>query len=448
MLMDTVSTSFGAELRRRRLEAGYSLTGLSRLVHYSRGHLSKVETGAKAASADLARRCDAVLGGDGVLIRLAARQRTAVSRSAASDAGEVWVLELDSDGKRRLLMTTRRELLATGVLGDGASAVGRWSTAEMPASRERDHISATGIVLAAETFREWFRQIRGIGQLTGPDVLMPILVAHIEALHHLAERSWGDSRNQTLVLAAQYAEYAGWMAQERGSDADAAWWTDRAVVYAEAGGDHQMSAYALVRRGLIAMYQRDAARTVALAQAAQHADCRPRIRGLAAQREAQGHALAGDRAACLAALDRAGKLLEADPVTDDEFVIGSSHVADIVKGATGWSLVELGRPQEAAQTLRDVWCAIPRRAMRARARYGARLALALASCRQLDEACAVTSDVLDSCTQVQSATICTDLRALSRSLRRWHAEPAVRRVSPRLAAALQFHRARPSYLAR
>ncbi|MFD0488329.1 helix-turn-helix domain-containing protein [Saccharopolyspora spinosporotrichia] len=54
-------TLFGAELRRLRIAAGMALSELARRVHYSKGYLSKVETGLKPAQPDLARRCDAAL---------------------------------------------------------------------------------------------------------------------------------------------------------------------------------------------------------------------------------------------------------------------------------------------------------------------------------------------------------------------------------------------------
>jgi transcriptional regulator with XRE-family HTH domain len=55
------SIGFGEDLRRRRLEAGLTLTCLARLVHYSKGQLSKVERGIKMPSRDLARLCDVAL---------------------------------------------------------------------------------------------------------------------------------------------------------------------------------------------------------------------------------------------------------------------------------------------------------------------------------------------------------------------------------------------------
>ncbi|MGK5628749.1 nSTAND1 domain-containing NTPase, partial [Streptomyces sp. URMC 123] len=61
---------FGPELRRLRRERGVSLAGLARLVHYSKGYLSKIENGEKPPTADVARRCDDALAADGALRRL------------------------------------------------------------------------------------------------------------------------------------------------------------------------------------------------------------------------------------------------------------------------------------------------------------------------------------------------------------------------------------------
>ncbi|WP_449657475.1 helix-turn-helix domain-containing protein [Streptomyces mooreae] len=49
--MPQPSAEFGEELRRRRLAAGLSLTGLSAAVHYSKAQLSKVEQGIKLLDA-------------------------------------------------------------------------------------------------------------------------------------------------------------------------------------------------------------------------------------------------------------------------------------------------------------------------------------------------------------------------------------------------------------
>jgi len=60
--------SFGAELRRLRRLRGLSLSQLAELVHYSRGYLSRLENGRQAASREVARACDRVLGAGGALL--------------------------------------------------------------------------------------------------------------------------------------------------------------------------------------------------------------------------------------------------------------------------------------------------------------------------------------------------------------------------------------------
>jgi tetratricopeptide (TPR) repeat protein len=52
------------------MDRGLSLADLSLLVHYSKGYLSKVETGDKPPTAQLARGCDQALQAEGALLRL------------------------------------------------------------------------------------------------------------------------------------------------------------------------------------------------------------------------------------------------------------------------------------------------------------------------------------------------------------------------------------------
>lgn len=59
---------FGGKLRLYRTKLGLSLGELAKLVHYSKGYLSRIETGEKNASKGLAARCDEILQADGELI--------------------------------------------------------------------------------------------------------------------------------------------------------------------------------------------------------------------------------------------------------------------------------------------------------------------------------------------------------------------------------------------
>lgn len=55
---------FGPRLRVRRVAAGLSLAQLAERIHYSKGHLSRIERGLSLPGADLARLCADVLGPD------------------------------------------------------------------------------------------------------------------------------------------------------------------------------------------------------------------------------------------------------------------------------------------------------------------------------------------------------------------------------------------------
>ena len=435
MTMTIPSMMFGTELRRQRLEAGLSLADLAKLVHYSKSHLSKVETGSKPASTDLARQCDAVLESAGTLVRLAPQSHADTSVQADNEAGEVWIVKLDANGDNTFGAVSRRSLLVAG-----AATMAAWVAAP-PGSRPPGNRAAAGdlAMRAAEptvtSFRVIFDNLRQLGQWVRPNLLIPQLATQVHALRTLAGQVRAGEGDAAMVLAARFAEYAGWLTQESGDDAGAVWWTDRAVELAAAGGDMEMQAYAMVRRGLIALYQHDAVGTVGLARAAQEATHDARIQGLAAQREAQGHALAGDYDACMRAIDRAASRLSVAPESAAP-VIGTSQVTDVTAMATGWCLFDLGRPADAATILARELGRIPTQALRAQARYGARLALAYAASGEPEAACVAVSPVLDAIDQIESATVRSELRALARTLNRWHAEPAIRDTRLRLTNSL------------
>jgi len=320
---------FGPELRRLRVEAGLTLTEFSVALNYDKGHLSKVERGERSPSPELARRCDAFLGADGELQRLATRpEADSDSGSAESPAGPSrWLI-----GRRAVLSA------GTGVLIDLGLKLGGQALS-----------SADDPLLGS--YRMQFDQLRKLGQSTAPKILLPLLETQTRMVAGLASDARSASRASALLLASRFAEFTGWMAQEAGDSDAALGWTGEAVELARAGGDPYLGSYALVRRALVSMYGGDAAGTVALARRAQGSELPPRIRGLAAQREAQGHALVGNEVDCLRSLDRARELLSDDALNGAEPVIGTSHVSDPAAMSTGWCLHDLGRTKAAAEVL-------------------------------------------------------------------------------------------------
>jgi transcriptional regulator with XRE-family HTH domain len=422
--------SFGAELRRRRVAAGLSLAQLAARIHYSKGYLSKIETGHKPPGMDLARRCDAALGSAGELAGLVERPAPADRADADVADGETWVLKLAPDGASRFLPVDTADGPVTG------ETAPIWLTAGgngLSAAVREERVDST-----LSAFRLLFDQARQLGQWASPAVVLPSVIAQTHTLRGLAAAAREPERGQLLFLAARYAEFAGWMAQEAGDDRAAVWWTRQSVHIAAPTGNATLAAYSLVRRAEISLYHDDALQTVELARTAQaDGDVPPRVLGLAAHREAQGHALLGDYDSCRRTLDRAAALLDTSATAGPgDPVIGSSTVSDLDAVVTAWCLHDLGRSREAAEILDREVPRIAGKALRARVRYGIRQALAHAAGGDIDRACALSGEMLDMVDLVDSATVRVDLRRLAHTLIRWHTHQPVRDIYPRLTAAL------------
>ena len=411
-----MADSFGARLRSSRISAGMSLGELAKRVNYSKSYLSKIENDHRPPSAQLARQCDNILGAGGELTAL-----VPVAGPAAPEAGidgDLWVMSLAGNGDvgfRPVVGPTETGLDA--VFADGARS-------------EIDQVVVDGLSASFDDFRR-------LGQVTSPVVVLGTVIAHVHTLRALATVNREPVRTGLVLLAARVAEYAGWMSQEAGDERSALWWTRRAVRFAEAGRDTRLASYAFVRQAELALYRQDALATIGLAGRAQaDAGAGPRVLGLAARAEAQGHALAGDQDAALRALDRAAEWLAAAEPGATGHVFGSSNVDDEVSLARGWALCDLGRPAESAAILDSQVARIPATARRARARFGARRALAHAAAGEVEQACAVATAVLADAGFVDSATVRVDLRQLSRTLARWRHHPEVRTLFPELTRAL------------
>lgn len=422
-----MSESFGAQLRARRLAAGISLGELARRINYHKSYLSKIENDVKQPGAVLARLCDDVLEAGGDLAAAIASERRPPAEAVPDDESSgsgVWQLEL----LPRAAMS----------FGDGETAAGSGSPVlsarlgSVPAQHDADQHLVAAV-------RSAFDQHRAVGMMASPVFVLAPVIAQVHTARSLASVLAEPARTDLLMLASRLAEYAGWMSQEAGDDRAAVWWTRRAVDLGVGRHGDELTGYALVRRAEIALYRHDAMTTIELAARAQSsAAAGPRVLALAARCEAQGYAIAGDLAGCRRALDRAAEWFSAAgssaPATGP--MIGSTSGADEVQLALGWSLVELGRPRQAAELLETQLPSFSPLSRRARARFAVRQALAYGQAGEVEQACLVVSRTLDDAHRVDSATIRTDLRALVRTLARWRTDARVREIQPSVLRAL------------
>jgi Helix-turn-helix len=399
---------------------------LARRINYSKSYVSQVENDLRPPSSALAKLCDNALDAGGTLIALARSAGEPVVADEATDDG-VWTMSFEENGILRFHQLDRRKMLT------GAGALLGFALVRGTRPETDENVVAD--------LRAAFDHVRQVGLRTSPVVVLSMVIPQVQALRTLARDNPEPIRSELLRLASRAAEFTGWMSQEAGDDRAAMWWTSRAVEYAEAGQDRQLASYALVREALIALYQQDAISTIDLARRAQSGDASLRILGLAARREAQGLALAGERDACERALDRATELLAVADARDAlDPVLGPSSVDDQAALARGWALCDLGQVKESAELLDRQMVRMPTTARRTRARFGARRALAHAYNGEIDQACVVLSDVLDDAVHVDSATVRVDLRELARTLARWRTHGAVRDIQPELIKALKVPR--------
>ncbi|MEV6924280.1 helix-turn-helix transcriptional regulator [Dactylosporangium sp. NPDC051485] len=424
---DAHGQQFGTELKRWRRDRDLSLEALADLSKYSKGYLSKIESGAKPPNIALARRLDNVLGAGGALAGLVPVHHPPRAEAGAADAGGDWTIQMQDDGAGGFQAISRRTLLTS----TAATVAMGWP---------RPRTAPTGPVLGdgVAAYVQLLHDVRRLGQSGRPADVLKIAAAIVHSLRTQAGLARGADRTGLLRVGARFAEYSGWMAQESGDPRACAWWNGLAGDMAHEAGDGELGTYLLIRAAELALYDDDPLGTVRAAEAALAAATTPRVRAMALQRLAQGHGLAGNELECLRMLDRAGEQAqEADPAPAAALpVLGSATMRDPTAFVRGWCLLDLARPRESAEILGREFECIPAHAHRVRARYGARLALALAEQRELEAAGTVLGPVAEVVRFVDSATVRSDLRRLNQTLRRWHGDPAVVRIMPELAMAL------------
>ncbi|HEX4722538.1 MAG TPA: helix-turn-helix transcriptional regulator, partial [Pseudonocardiaceae bacterium] len=381
----TGQSTFGDELRRRRQLAGLSLAQFATQVHYSKSQVSKIESGTQTAQAVFVRLCDAVLKADGELIALMATATHKDESDGDDPSTGFWSLNLEPGGTGHFTPTA----------GPAANlGVGLHMT---PGRQAVDPVAAVAL------FDARFQAARSLGQLVSPALSLPTLIVETHTLRGVAANTPEDSAG-LWGIAARYAEYVGWMCQEAGNNQQALWWTENAVRMADRAGDTTFRPFALVRHADVALYADDGVKLVELAQRVQtDVAATARVRGLAAEREAQGHALLGNRAECLRALDRSAEWLDEAASVSATPILGTWTSQDPTLMARGWCLVELGYAAEGATLLESAIAGFLVGASRNRARWTVRAALAQATVDEMERACEIVESIAADLRQIDSA---------------------------------------------
>ena len=273
--------------------------------------------------------------------------------------------------------------------------------------------------------RRVLAEFSSLDNLLGPGPLLTVVPAQLAAVEQLLSDASPEVRGELLDVAARCAELAGWVHQDAGDLVTADRWTARAVDYALAGGDPRLVSYVLMRRSNIASDGHDAGRALALAQAAlRDADrLTPQLRAVALRQEAHAHALRHDAPASARALDHAmGELLgsgDGEPEFDLTAYCTPGYVG--MEAAACW--IQLGEPERAIATFERRLSAWPAGYKRDLGLCLARLALAHAAHRDLEQAEAVGLQAVAVVRETRSARSLRELARLEALLARWDGAP-------------------------
>jgi transcriptional regulator with XRE-family HTH domain len=309
-----------------------------------------------------------------------------------------------------------------------AAARGRAGAVSVPRRVDPEAVGRLGTILT---------EYAKIDNLLGPAHLLELTSLHLDFISELLTMASGEGRGELLTVGARYAEFAGWLHQDAGDPQEAAYWSDRAMGWAQAADNDLMVSYVLMRKSNQASSQGDAPRTLGLARAALRGQDRlsPRARALALRQEARGHALSRDPTGCARALDAAREqaAVPEDQGEEDRILTGYCTPAFIEMEAADCAML-LDQPDQAVVTFQHGLAILPGQYQRDRAVNLARLAVAHAASQEPELACAVAQEAATIIHGTWSARAVAELRRLPTLLSKWPDLAPVAELEATLAA--------------
>ena len=368
--------TFGEKLRALMAERGRSLRGLAKEIHYDPGYLSKVANDRKRPPPGMAERLDTALGAGGELVALV--PPTGVWSAPAGTADD-----FTPDDEERLIEAARR-----------------------PSRVDTSIVEALAMVLDGQRRAE-----DAIGSMA---MLDPVR-AQLAVVENLLVEARGAARSGLVDVAAQWAQFAGWLNANTGDAAGADRHYDRALQWASEAGRPDMVATALNMKGHVAWLRREVGPMVGLSQAAQRdRHVSDGVLALAVQQEARGHALAGDGAQADRKLDEALTLtVRAAERQEDQPPWIYFFSTDYLTLQRGLAYRYLGRYRAAAEWLMSGLDALPpeSRSTEWTAWYVLQLAAAHLAMGDVQQACATAREAAMVARLTHSEMLTGQLRA-------------------------------------
>jgi tetratricopeptide (TPR) repeat protein len=292
-----------------------------------------------------------------------------------------------------------------------------------------------------EYFRGQLLACAGDDGAHGPRKTLPVVLGVIGALESNARRVKSPVRAELLTVAAQGAEFAGWLYRDIGVAEVASYWRQRAIEWAQEAGDSVLHGYVLLKESQAAWDDRDADRMRTLAQAVQKGPWKlpPKVRAEAVQQEARGHAMLGGQ---LGLVER--KLDEARELMADNGSwsngqsgsdLGAHYDLSLLTAQTAICYFEAERPQRAVEIYQEC-LSEDTFSHRDYGYFLSLMALALAAAAEPDEAAKVGVAALSIASETKSARTVKELVRLLDRLAPWSDRTLVREFRDALLASV------------
>lgn len=287
-----------------------------------------------------------------------------------------------------------------------------------------------------ELFRQQLDRSKADDGTHGPAKALPLTLGLLGAISQHVREVKPDVRQALLTFGAEAAEFAGWLYRDLKDLDAAAYWYDRAMEWAQAGGDTPMQGYVLLKKSQMAYDERDAYQVATLAEAANKDlwQLPLRVRAEVTQQEARGLAMLGEP---LLVVER--KLDEAEGLfttLDDGHrpQFGSYFTESALVTRRACCYVEAGKPAKAAE-LFGTAIASEQLTRRDEGFFRALRSYACALSGEPDQAAEEALSALSVATETNSERTTRELGRTVKALTPWNSRPGPRRLREVLAGA-------------
>ncbi|MEZ0092473.1 Twin-arginine translocation pathway signal [Streptacidiphilus sp. EB129] len=274
--------------------------------------------------------------------------------------------------------------------------------------------------------------------MLGPLDLIGTVSEQYSLIDRLSRNATGDTRRGLLRSGAAYAALVGWLYQDAGDLAAAAFWRGVTGEIAARSRDAQLVGYALVNHASVRTDLGDGVGVTDLCEAAlaNPRNLAPKVRVMALQQQAHGASLTGDRSSVDKLLAQAGRLINR---VDDELPWGNAcrRTPGYLEVQRATCYGRLGLHAEAA----DLWTQVIGPASGVGRRdsgvWLARHATVCARAKAPDQAAEIGARAAQIAVETGSARMRRELGALSSAMRPWQDAPVGRELAQALAPALE-----------